>query len=161
MKPPKEKKITTQSELATKLGVARQLISYHRKKPGAPKLNDLEAWREFLIAEGRDSGLPPELRRQLAKERLRLIREQADKLEDEKALRRREVINFNLVRQFIRDLVANCFFSELERLSNEFPVSLKGCDELAIKKECDRQIAVIVEKLKKKLREMESVAEKK
>ena len=47
-----------QSELATVLGVSRQLISHHAKRPGSPQRAldgrcNVQAWREYLAAFGR------------------------------------------------------------------------------------------------------------
>ena len=152
-----KKEVTEQVKLAKALGVSRQLISYHAKKKHAPSINDTEAWREFLLAEGRDAGLPKHLREELAKQRLRLLTEQADKLEMENAVKRREVINFESVKQFIRDINQNCFFGELDRLANEFPSALKGQNEIEIHKECLAQIERIKTVLRAKLDAMEKM----
>src|ERR1051325_11095648 len=63
----------TVSDLARRLGVTRQLISVHRKKPGAPAIQDIEAWGVFLAAVGREGSCPPKLREQIARRRLGLL----------------------------------------------------------------------------------------
>ena len=140
-----------QNELAEKLGVSRQLISLHIKKRGAPKVDDVEGWQAFLAAEGREAGLDAKLRNQIGEQRLKYLTKQTEKLELENSVKRGESINFEIVQQFIRDLVANCFFGELERMSNEFPSALKGRNEVAIKQECDVQIEAVKERLRKRL----------
>ena len=50
--------VHNQSGLATVLGVSRQLIAYHAKRPGSPQRAldgryNVQAWREYLSAFGR------------------------------------------------------------------------------------------------------------
>src|SRR3989442_1933068 len=71
------------SELARLLGCSRQLISSHRRKPGAPPLADVSGWEEFLAAYGREGSMPRGLRERVARERLRLLAAIATKAERE------------------------------------------------------------------------------
>ena len=49
------------------------------------------------------------------------------------------VIEFLSVDKFIRNLVGNMFFGELERIASEFPASLKGKSEVEIAEEVNKQ----------------------
>jgi hypothetical protein len=142
MKSAQQKK-TTQSELAAKLGVSRQLIAFHVKGGNAPILSDTDGWIEFLAVNGREGSLPPEIRKKIANQRLRLICGQADRVEIENQIRRGETIEFVLVQRFIGNLVGNFFFGELDRLAHEFPSNLKGRSEVEINAECLKQIEKI------------------
>ncbi len=70
------------------------------------------------------------------------------------------LIEFVKVERFVKDLAANCFFGELDRLSQEFPVTLKGKTEIPISKEVKRQIDLITARIKSKLSELESMGSK-
>lgn len=134
----------TQSQLAATLGISRQLLAYHLKSRKAPPLDDTSAWIEFLSANGRNEGsMPKEVRKHIARERLRLIKAQADRVELENKVRRNEMIEAIKAASFIKYMVAGIFFSELDRLASEFPAALKGKDEIAIHEECERQIEFI------------------
>ncbi|MGD0746058.1 MAG: hypothetical protein ABSA45_12970 [Verrucomicrobiota bacterium] len=148
----KNKTKTTQSQLAASLGVSRQLIAHHVKSGNAPGLSDTAGWIEYLAAHGRTGSLPPEMRKKIADQRLRLVRAQAERVEIENRIRRAETIPFSLVTTFIRHLVANLFFGELDRLAYEFPATLKGKDELAINIEVEAQIARIKKSIEQQVR---------
>ena len=45
--------ISTDSELARKIGISRQLLHWHRKYSNAPVGRNLTAWREYLTTFGR------------------------------------------------------------------------------------------------------------
>lgn len=53
------------------------------------------------------------------------------------------VVDFATVDRIVRDIVSNHFFGELQRLTHEFPGSLKGKNEVAIAVEVGRQIEAI------------------
>jgi hypothetical protein len=135
-------------KLAGALGVSRQLINYHVKKTGAPKLSDVPAWEEYLAEHGRIGSAPPELRIEIAKERLAILRAVRHAKERENKVKDDLVCDVPRVSQFIHDLVGNCFFGELERQANEYPSTLKGKNEVAIYEECLKQM----ESAKKTLR---------
>lgn len=67
------------------------------------------------------------------------------KLEEEQ----NRVIDFLLVERFIRMIVYNSFFGEIERMQNEFPALLKGKSEIEIKQEVLKQVT----KMKKTIEE--------
>lgn len=66
-----------------------------------------------------------------------LLRE--TKLANEKG----KLCEFANVERFIRQVIAVEIFGELERISTEFPASLKGRSEVEIKSECDAQVEQI------------------
>src|ERR1700742_3595859 len=125
MKKTKSTKMT-QSRLADALGISRQLVAFHVKGGKAPPLDDTEGWVEFLAVNGREGSLPKELRKAIAAQRLRLIKAQADRTELENGAKRKEYVAWDSASRFIRDLVRNFFFGELERMREEFPITLEG-----------------------------------
>ncbi|HWX19507.1 MAG TPA: hypothetical protein VN578_06330 [Candidatus Binatia bacterium] len=150
----------TQSKLASILGVSRQLIAHHIKTKKGPLLSDVDGWIEHLAAIGREGSLPPEIRKRIAKERLRILQLQAERMEMENAAKRREVVSFADAQRFIQNLVANCFFGELERMAQEFPPTLKGKTEIQINEEVIRQIEQVKVTLQGKLDEWERMGKK-
>jgi hypothetical protein len=138
MKTAKPNKMT-QSRLAALLGVSRQLIAHHVKTGKAPKLTDAEAWFEHLAVNGREGSLPREMRKEIAQERLRLIRAQAERVEIENQEKRGETVQFSVVLNLLHQIVGVFFFGELERLAFEFPPLLKGKNEIEINEECNKQ----------------------
>jgi hypothetical protein len=84
LRPPTSTQKVSQSTLAHTLGVSRQLISAHAKKPDAPPISDTLAWKEFLASAGRTGSLPTDLRRRLGEERLRMAQAKADLVEHER-----------------------------------------------------------------------------
>lgn len=65
--------------------------------------------------------------------------------------RRKVLMDFSIVEQFISNLVGKTFFGELDRLSQEYPPSLKGKSEIAIHEECIKQHESIKSSLRKQL----------
>jgi hypothetical protein len=133
----------TQSELARQLGITRQLVAHHVKSGKAPELDDIDAWMEYLAANGREGSMPPELRKKVATARLRLINAQTDRVQMENREKRREMIEFAFVDKFLKHLTGGIFFSELSRMLSEFPTSLKGKTEVEIEAECAKQEEMI------------------
>jgi hypothetical protein len=62
-----------------------------------------------------------------------------------------KVIEFALVDNFLRKLVQQIFFGELNRLEQEFPPGLKGKREVEIAKEVTAQIEKVKKNLKSEL----------
>jgi hypothetical protein len=81
----KPKKIAPKnwSALAEEIGVTRQLLAALRKKPNAPKGYDPDEWRSYLAVRADDKDAPSDLRRAIAKQRLRLMTAMASKAERE------------------------------------------------------------------------------
>ena len=115
----------TVSKLATALGVSRQLISVHRKKADAPALDDLAGWTVFLAAHGRAGSVPAELRKAIAEERLKILKETTAKMNRENQIEDGKLI---LVTEVIRQ--AGCaggyFMAALETICRELPPMLAG-----------------------------------
>ena len=49
----RQAKNLTKSALADSLGISRQALNVHLKKPDAPKIADLAGWQIYLAANGR------------------------------------------------------------------------------------------------------------
>ncbi len=75
--------------------------------------------------------------------------------------RRGAVIEAASVKQFVHALVDGVFFGEIERMSQEYPATLKGKSELEIADECGRQATRARTALEQKLSELEQLAKKK
>jgi hypothetical protein len=144
------KKPANASELARRLGVARQLISAHRKRPDAPPLADVAAWEFYLSAHGREgSSGPPELRKRIAGQRLRLLQAMTHKADRENRIADGAILD----RAEIFTAVArgtSLLFSAMEReFLQEAPPNLKGRNE----KEIHDYLAAGVERFKNALRD--------
>jgi hypothetical protein len=135
----KEKPEPTLHGLATALGTTRQLIARYRKKPGAPPLDKVDAWAEFIATHGnRSESLPVKQRAALTRERIRLVKAQADKAEGEEKVRRGELIPMELVKRMITYVVGT-FFENLDRLAQELPPNLVGLTAPQIALELKRE----------------------
>jgi transcriptional regulator with XRE-family HTH domain len=149
MKTKKSKK-TTQSELAAQLGVSRQLLAAHMKKPDAPMLSDLPGWLAYFAQHGRIGSAPEDLRRAIAQERLEILKETKVKLARENKIAAGELI-------LAADVVQQCnragafFCAELDRWSREFPPIAAGRDCAQIAQLLDIQIERTRTELKAKL----------
>ena len=128
----KPKQLGTKTALARELGISRQALGRHAKKPGAPGLADVAGWQEFLAAHGREGSAPPELRKRIAEQRLRLLKAMATRAEYSSARERGEMLSKAEV-QFALAKGTALLFSGLDRLANvEWPATLKGCSEAEI-----------------------------
>jgi len=63
------------------------------------------------------------------------------------------VIDFSIASRFVNYITQVAFFSELERLAQEFPATLKGKNEIEVENEVELQIKQIKESLKKSVQE--------
>jgi phage terminase Nu1 subunit (DNA packaging protein) len=139
---------TTKTELARRLKISRQLLQWHLKQPDAPKnLNDVSAWRTYFEDVAREAGLPPKLREQLAEQRLRLLRAQADKAESENRLKAGELVSLAEVTSQCNQAGA-AFMWALEKLARELPPSLSGMPTVSIAQIMDNHIESIRRELK-------------
>jgi hypothetical protein len=157
MKSKQKKPAITKADFARSIGISPQNLQYHLKSGDAPPIGDTEAWTVYLAGEGRDPTLPKALRERIAKERLKLIRENVIKAELDNKKTKGELIEFSKVETFLRFLTGEVFFGELERLTNEWPAALKGQNEISIQAECKRQ----TDNIKKRLQEQLAIWEKK
>jgi len=64
---------------------------------------------------------------------------------------RKQTFEFALAEKFVRKLVSQLFFGELDRLAQEFPANLKGKTEIEIHGECLRQNEQVKRNLRKEL----------
>jgi hypothetical protein len=146
----KKSKKTTQSALAAQLGVSRQLLAAHMKKPDAPQLSDLPGWLAYFAQHGRIGSAPAELRHEIAAERLAILKETRAKLARENKIAAGELI-------LAADVILQCnqaggfFCAELDRWAREFPPLAAGLDCAAIAQLLDLQIERTRAELKAKL----------
>jgi hypothetical protein len=145
----KMKKKLTQSSLAALLGVTRQLIASHRKKPDAPALNDVTGWTVYLAQKGRAGSAPPDLRRAIAQERLAILRETKKKLARENEVQAGRMMETADAKRQAAEAMA-LTFSELERFANEWPPALAGQDADSIYERIHSAIESLRVTLKKK-----------
>jgi hypothetical protein len=124
----KPKQLGTKTALARELGISRQALGRHLAKPGAPGLGNVSAWQEFLAAHGREGSGPPELRRKIGVQRLRLLRTLATRAEHAASKERGELISRAEV-QFALSKGTSVFWSALEEMAQKLPADIKGCDE--------------------------------
>ena len=146
----KSKNKITRSSLAAQLGVSRQLIAAHLKKPNAPALNDVAGWIAFLAAHGRTGSCPPELRTAIAQKRLEILAETKIKL-----ARENEIASGLLVpaAEAIRQAgeAGGYFMGELERLCRELPPALAGLPAHEIAARIEIEVERTRTELQKKL----------
>ena len=151
MKPKsKSAKKITQSSLAAQLGVSRQLVAAHRKKPDAPALDDVAGWIAFLAAHGRTGSCPPELRTAIARKRLEILAETKIKL-----ARENEIASGLLVpaAEAIRQAgeAGGYLMSQLERFCRELPPALAGLTAHEIATRIEIEVERTRTELQKKL----------
>lgn len=137
----------TQVKLAAILGISKQNLAFHIKGGKAPSIDDIDAWHDFLAEVGREGSAPPDLKRKIAEQRLRLVKENADRAAIENAKRRGETIDKAEMQRFMSELVANCFQAELRRMTQEYPAMLKGKTEIEIEQECEKREQEIGKKM--------------
>jgi hypothetical protein len=143
----------TQRSLADLLGVSRQLLASHMKKPGAPALDDLAGWQVFLAQVGRIGSAPPELRRAIAQERLEILKATRRKLDRENAIADKELIS-------VSEVVAQCnaagalFMDSLEKLCREAPPLLAGCNVQDVSSRIEHEVESIRKHLTQKMQEI-------
>ncbi len=143
----------TKAARAKELGLSKQNLYWHSKQPGAPKWDAPKAaWVEYLAINERDtSNLPPELKKQIGEQRLRLVRAQAEKIELENAGVRHEQIEWNTVSRFLGEVLGKIYFGELERMQQTFPASMVGKDAAAIQVDCQQFVGDLVKAIRLKL----------
>ena len=141
-------------ELARQLGCKPQRISWHvHRRPDAPKEKNVQLWRDYLAANSRTSRLPDpnsKVSKQTAKTKLAILK--AVRLDKERKNRNAdaEIYDAGEVTQFLT-LLQGFMFSELDRLSKEYPVTLKGSSEVAIFEKCTEQNERIKDALRSQL----------
>ena len=147
-------KTQTKSAFAGQLGISRQLLNAHLRRPDHPKLGDVPGWTAHLAAHGRDGSAPPDLKRKIAEARLAVLKQTERGLRQANDERDGRTIGKDEVSTGIKSCVA-LMFSELDRLFlNELPPALKGLDELAIKARCNGAIASLRASLRERFGKM-------
>jgi hypothetical protein len=91
-------------------------------------LTDVEGWQLYLAEHGREGSAPPELRKRIAEQRLRLLRAMATRAEHASRKERGELIPKAEV-QFAVAKGTSVFWSALEEMAQKLPADIKGCDE--------------------------------
>ena len=155
MRPKSKAPKPTQSSLAKALGISRQLVAAHARKPDAPKLDDLTGWTAYLAQHGRIGSAPDDLRRAIAQERLEILKETKAKLvRDNKVEEGKMMLCSSAVKQAAE--AGGYMFAELERMARELPPALAGQSAVEV---CKR-ISTEVEAIRKTLNEkFESIGE--
>lgn len=121
----------TKSALADALGISRQALNVHLKSPDAPPIDDVAAWQVLLAAKGRIGSAPKELRHEIARERLEILKETKAKLARENAVANAELMPVADAKR--QNFSAWSFvFNELERLEREQPPALAGLTAVEI-----------------------------
>lgn len=138
----------THSELAKTLGVSRQLITAAASKPDAPKIDDVDAWREYIAAHGRTGSLPADLRRKIGEARLAILEEQKISAKRENARQAGELVPMLECQRQAAEAMSYTF-SELERIAQTTPPALAGLDAISIFKRLKSEI----ERMRKTLKE--------
>ena len=118
----------TKSALAAALGITRQALNVHIKKPDAPCLADLEGWQVYLAANGRIGTAPADLRREISAERLAILRATRKKLDRTNLIETNELISFAEASRQAAAAV-HLIFSDLQADSNELPPQLVGLND--------------------------------
>lgn len=161
MKKQTKRKNITQTELAEKLGISRQLLSAHIKKGDTPPLEDTEAWEEYLLANGRGGGAlanaSDETKAEFLKLKMRLMDAQARRLEVESLAREEKLIDFEGVKVFIAKY-NSIYFRELERIAQDLPVDLPCKDHferVAVHQAVNKHIGIVRSVLKNHIAQFE------
>ena len=119
------------SDLARALGVSTQCVSINRRKPGAPSLDDIEGWTQFLAENTRTGIVDETIVNQIARQNLKIKEETAKEKARENELAAGELVKFSEVRRYAIE-VMSFFYGEHERLRQTLPALLKGRTELEI-----------------------------
>lgn len=150
-----EEQITNWSQLARALGVSKQLMDFHRRKtPGAPTSMSVKDWTQFFNARGyagaNKNKSDKQVAKEMAKAKLEILQHTRHKLARDNKIKDNKIYDAAEVHRFHENLI-RFFFGELTRISREFPVLLKGKDELSIETVCMEQEKQIKQALTDKL----------
>jgi phage terminase Nu1 subunit (DNA packaging protein) len=130
----------TKAELAALLEISRQALARLQQRPDCPDQDaPLDNWLDYQAMVGREGSAPPDLKRAIAEQRLRLVKENADRAAIENARRRGETIDKAELNSFMREVISNYFQAELRRMTQEYPAILKGKTEVEIAMECNKR----------------------
>jgi hypothetical protein len=115
----------TQSSLASILGISRQALAVHMKSSDHPRLDDLSGWQLLLAQKGRIGTAPPELRAEIARERLAILKETKERLARENRIANGELMPVAKAKEQAA-FACGYFFADLERMERELPPRLAG-----------------------------------
>lgn len=156
----KSNTVTTQSGLAKAIGVSRQLVSFHVKNGKAPKDLNVEAWRTYLAAVGREGSASGELHKAIGKQKLLILKEVRHAKQRENRIKDGEAFDAGRVQRFITDVIHNVFYGELDRMALEFPVTLAGRTAIEIHEEILKQTETTKRCLRDRLAQLEAMGPK-
>ena len=111
--------------------MSRQTISQHKKRLGAdaPDLTDRKAWATILAATGEEGTGPPDLRRRMAEERLRLLGASANREQLRLKRESEDSWDANDVGMAIKKSVSAFWFAYDRMAQVEMPPLIKGQTE--------------------------------
>lgn len=139
-KPAAATELDKQKALAKTLGVKLRALQVHVNSGEGPPLDDVPAWLEFLASVGRQGTAPPDIRRETADARRRLVEAQAKKVERENLEATGKLVPVEDIESGLRSVMAEVFVV-LERVfCSELPPVLVGLDEVAVREKCRREI---------------------
>jgi hypothetical protein len=140
-----------QCQLAKALGISSQNLGKHRKfNKLAPKSLNVEEWRQFLAAVGREGTADNDILRQISLRKLSILATKDEKEKDELEKSRGNLLEFDLIERFLREIIGIDYAGELDRLAQELPPNLVGRTAaqmfIHIKKEKDEIKAKLLKK---------------
>jgi len=162
-----KKKIKPQSAtwkgLASSLGVSTRALQDWRKLLGAPTTPDLDAWLEFVEAEGLGRKISKEREALLCKRLVQQIRKDtaaAEQAELELAKRKGQLVEAATVGDSLARMAQHCCRALYRRLEHELPPRLVGLSASQLKKEVGKTIDSLLREYKAEFRrEFAAVAE--
>lgn len=137
--------------LAATLGMQRKSLLVHVRKPDAPELQDVDGWRQYLAAIGRQGSAPPDLRRVQAIARARLAVAQAVRVETSTKVAAGELVDRDAVREGIGRALAAHFATLEAVMCSELPPVLVGLDERQLRERLRRAVEGFKAKLRNAL----------
>lgn len=150
--------ITNHAQLAEALGMSRHRIAWHTRQGKGPKGFDPDEWLAYFAAQGRDrSSAGDKLHKAIGEQRLAILKEDRHAKRRENRIKDGQTVTTAYGQRFVQDLIGNCFFGQLDRLSGELPATLKGKTEIQIKQEVVEQIERIKRLLRDKLDEIMAI----
>ncbi len=139
----------TQAQLAAILGISRQLLYEHIQSGNAPPIGDVTAWVEYMAARGNVATSPPDMRRKIADQRLRILTETAERLARENQVGRKELISLPEAERLAAE-AERFYWAEIDRMVREMPPALCGLSAGQI----HGKLSAFVDEMKKRSRAM-------
>lgn len=142
----------TVASLAKSLGVSRQRLEQHLDKPNAPALDNVAAWKKFLIIKG-DKNIPLEKQEELADKILCLKAEQARVWKVRADEAEGKTIDIELVHKTCARAMS-ALFAGLEYMIADLPPKLKGLEAIEIHGKLEAAVRKMQSDFKTELEEM-------